>query len=78
MNCKVKQLSDTIDVLLLDLFAGADLSKLAQRGYEGVSHLMNLIVTTYSNSVDEALQAKVRNVLVLDLVEYYAEHGKVG
>ena len=78
MYGQIEKLSDAIDVLLFDLSARADLGELAQRGHKGIANLVDLVVATYPDSVYEALKAEICYVLVLCLIENYAEDSEVG
>ena len=55
MDCQVEQLPDAVDILLLDLFAGAHLGEFAQRRHESVSDVVDFEMAADSDGVHEAL-----------------------
>ena len=78
MDGQVEQLSNAVDVLLLDLFACAYLGELAQRRDESVSNIVDFKMATDPHSMHEALQAEVGDDWILSLVQNDAEYGQVG
>mmetsp|Transcript_20573 Transcript_20573/g.31353 ORF Transcript_20573/g.31353 Transcript_20573/m.31353 type:complete len:226 (-) Transcript_20573:1951-2628(-) len=78
VNSQVEQLSDAVDVLLLDLFGGRHLGELTQRAHEGITDLLDLEMAADPDGVHEALQAEVGDNDVVGLFEYHRKHSEVG
>ena len=55
LDGQVEQATDTVDVLDANLASGIDLGELGQGRYEDVAHLLDRIVATDTDGVNEAL-----------------------